>query len=210
MSWSLHIRNYLHKSETSILSSNEIRNCIQSISLTSAWQERWTVEQRTQTRNTSESDSVSRSRSIQKSKHWNFRDRNIHEFITILYSRPSSRSMTLSLDFDDDCLGVMIHHRLFDQFVTCFELLLDALELDTFYDDNCRVDSSDFNAVKIMEKDAGLTAQMRSRIIDGFESSIAQLPPPSPARIDFCTLTTSHTLRDIIVTLNQTNSMLRK
>ena len=35
-----------------------------------------------QTRNTSESDSVSRSKSIQKNKHQNFRDRNIHEFTT--------------------------------------------------------------------------------------------------------------------------------
>ena len=35
-----------------------------------------------QIRNTSESDVVSRSRSIQKSKHRNFKDRNIHEFTT--------------------------------------------------------------------------------------------------------------------------------
>ncbi len=35
-SWSFHIRSYLHKSKTSILSSSEIRNCIQSIILTSA------------------------------------------------------------------------------------------------------------------------------------------------------------------------------
>ncbi len=76
------MRSYLHKSETSILSSSEIRNCIQSVSLTSAQQEKWTVEQRIQTRNTSESDSVSCSRSIQKSKHWNSKDRNIHKLAT--------------------------------------------------------------------------------------------------------------------------------
>ncbi len=35
-----------------------------------------------QTRNTSESDSASCSRSIQKSKHRNSKDRNIHEFAT--------------------------------------------------------------------------------------------------------------------------------
>ncbi len=35
-----------------------------------------------QTRNTLELDSASCSRSVQKSKHWNFRNRNIHEFAT--------------------------------------------------------------------------------------------------------------------------------
>ncbi len=35
-----------------------------------------------QTKNTSESNSASRSRSVQKSKHRNFKDRNIHEFTT--------------------------------------------------------------------------------------------------------------------------------
>ena len=35
-----------------------------------------------QTRNTSESDFASRSKNIQKSKHQNFKDRNIHEFAT--------------------------------------------------------------------------------------------------------------------------------
>jgi len=68
-----------------------------------------------------------------------------------------------------------------DQFVTCFELLLDALELDTFYDGNCRVGSGDFNAVKIMEKDAGLTAQMRSGILTVLRArslSCHHLPPP--------------------------------
>ena len=35
-----------------------------------------------QTRNTSESDSASCSKNIQKSKHRNFKDRNIHEFAT--------------------------------------------------------------------------------------------------------------------------------
>ncbi len=35
-----------------------------------------------QTRNTLESDSASRSRSVQKSKHWNFKDRNIYKLAT--------------------------------------------------------------------------------------------------------------------------------
>jgi len=38
-----------------------------------------------QTKNTSESNSVSRSKSIQKSKHWNSKDRNIHKFATDLF-----------------------------------------------------------------------------------------------------------------------------
>ena len=35
-----------------------------------------------QTRNTSESNSVSRNRSIQKSKHWNSEGRNVHKLAT--------------------------------------------------------------------------------------------------------------------------------
>ncbi len=35
-----------------------------------------------QIKNTSESNSVSRNRSVQKSKHWNFENRNIHKLIT--------------------------------------------------------------------------------------------------------------------------------
>jgi len=73
--------------------------------------------------------------------------------------------MMLSLNLNDDHLDTSIHHRLLNQFVTCLELLLDVLELDTFYDDNCKVNSDDFNTVKIMKKDAGLTAQMQSRIL---------------------------------------------
>ena len=34
-----------------------------------------------QTRNTSESDSASCNRNVQKSKHWNFKDRNIYKLI---------------------------------------------------------------------------------------------------------------------------------
>ncbi len=40
------------------------------------------------------------------------------------------------------------------------------------------------------------------RNIDGFDGVIAQLPSPSPARIDSCARTTSHTLRGILVALN--------
>ncbi len=43
----------------------------------------------------------------------------------------------------------------------------------------------------------------------GLVGSIAQLPSPSPARIDFGALTTSHTLGGIIVALIQLNSMLQ-
>ncbi len=35
-----------------------------------------------QIRNTSESDSASRSKSIQKSKHWKFENRNVHKLAT--------------------------------------------------------------------------------------------------------------------------------
>jgi len=74
-----------------------------------------------------------------------------------------------------------------DHFVTRPEFLLDVLELDTFYDGNFRAGSGDFNAFKIMEKDAGLTAQMRSGILTvlGARSlSCHHLPPPGsiPAR----------------------------
>ena len=44
-----------------------------------------------QTRNTSESDSVSRNRNIQKSKHWNFKDRNIHEFTTCSFEHATEQ-----------------------------------------------------------------------------------------------------------------------
>ncbi len=60
-------------------------------------QERWTVEQRMQTRNTSELNSVSRSRSIQKSKHWNFKDRNIHEFITCSFEHVTEQDHATQL-----------------------------------------------------------------------------------------------------------------
>ncbi len=41
-----------------------------------------TVKQRMQTRNTSESDIASCNRSVQKNKHWNFEDRNVHKLAT--------------------------------------------------------------------------------------------------------------------------------
>jgi len=64
---------------------------------------------------------------------------------------PASTTIALARRFVIDPL---------DHFVTRLEFLLDVLELDTFYDGNSRADSGDFNAFKIMEKDAGLTAQM--------------------------------------------------
>ncbi len=73
------MKDNLHKSKINILSSNKIRNCIQSISLTSARKKERTVRQRMQTWNTTESDSVSRHRNVQKSKHQDFESRNVHK-----------------------------------------------------------------------------------------------------------------------------------
>jgi len=64
------------------------------------------------------------------------------------------------IDPDDDRLGTSIRHQLLDQFVTSLELLLNALELDTFYDMNRRADRGNFNDSEIMEKDEDLTSQM--------------------------------------------------
>ncbi len=72
--------------------------CIQSVSLTSAWQERWTIEQRMQTRNTSESDSVSCSRNVQKSKHRNFKNRNIHKLATCLFEYATEQDHATQLN----------------------------------------------------------------------------------------------------------------
>ncbi len=94
--------------------------------------------------------------------------------------------------------------------VPCPEFRLDALELDTFCDGNRRAGSGDFNASKIFGKSEGLPRQLRWGIIDGCGRPVAPLPPPSPARINSCALTTSHTLGGIIVALSQANSMLQK
>ncbi len=51
-----------------------------------------------QTRNTSESDSASCSRSIQKSKHRNFKDRNIHEFTTCLFEHATRQDHATQLN----------------------------------------------------------------------------------------------------------------
>ncbi len=66
---------------------------------------------------------------------------------------------------DDDYLNTLIHHLSLDQFIICFDFLLDELELSTFYDDNCKVDSDDFNASKIIEKYEGLMLQRRWKIL---------------------------------------------
>ena len=50
-----------------------------------------------QTRNTSESDSASRSRSIQKSKHWNFKDRNIHKLTTCSFEHATEQDHATQL-----------------------------------------------------------------------------------------------------------------
>ncbi len=44
-----------------------------------------------QIKNTSESNSASRSRSVQKSKHWNFKDRNIYKFATYSFKHATEQ-----------------------------------------------------------------------------------------------------------------------
>ncbi len=78
------MRNNLHKSKIDILSSSKIRNCIWSISLTSARKRERTVRQRMQTWNIIKSDSTSRCRSIQKSKHRDSESRNVYKFAACL------------------------------------------------------------------------------------------------------------------------------
>ncbi len=73
------MKSNLHESKTSVLNYSEIINCIWSISLTSARQREKTVRQEMQTKNSVESDSTSRCKSIQKSKHW-----NVHKFAACL------------------------------------------------------------------------------------------------------------------------------
>ncbi len=85
------------------------------------------------------------------------------------------------IDLGDDRLGTSIRHLPLDQFVTCPEFLLDVLELDTFYDNNCRADSDDFNASKIIRKYEGLTRQLRwgiLTILAARSPSCHHLPPP--------------------------------
>ncbi len=50
-----------------------------------------------QIRNTSESDFVSRSKSIQKSKHWNFKDRNIYKLATCSFEHATEQDHTTQL-----------------------------------------------------------------------------------------------------------------
>ena len=50
-----------------------------------------------QTKNTSESDSASRSRSVQKSKHRNFRNKNIHEFATCSFEHVTEQNHATQL-----------------------------------------------------------------------------------------------------------------
>ncbi len=78
--WSLHMKDNLHKSKINILSSNKIRNCIWSINLTSARKREKTVRQRMQTWNTTESDSALCCKDVQKSKHQDSESRNVHKF----------------------------------------------------------------------------------------------------------------------------------
>jgi len=107
-------------------------------------------------------------------------------------------------------LDVMIHHQPLNQFITRLECSLGALRLETFCDRNCRVGRGDFNAVKIMEKDAGLTAQMRSGILTGLATRSPSCHHLPPARMNSCALTTSHTLGGIILALIQVSLNLQK
>ncbi len=62
-----------------ILSSSKIRNCIRSISLTSARKRERTVRQRMQAWNTIELDSASHCKDVQKSKHQDSESRNVYK-----------------------------------------------------------------------------------------------------------------------------------
>jgi len=68
--------------------------------------------------------------------------------------------MMLSILFNNDSLDTLICHLTLDQFIISLEHSLNAFELDTFYDMNCRVDRDNFNDSEIMKKDEGLTQQM--------------------------------------------------
>jgi len=86
-----------------------------------------------------------------------------------------------------DRLGTSIRHQPPGQSVTSLELLLNALELDTFYDMNRRADRGNFNGSEIMEKDEDLTSQMSWGILTVLAArspSCHHLPPPGsiPAR----------------------------
>ncbi len=50
-----------------------------------------------QIKNTLESDSASRSRSIQKSKHWNFEGRNVHKLITCSFEHAIKQDHAMQL-----------------------------------------------------------------------------------------------------------------
>ena len=50
-----------------------------------------------QTRNTSESNFVSRNRSVQKSKHQNSKDRNIHKLTTCSFEHATEQDHTTQL-----------------------------------------------------------------------------------------------------------------
>jgi len=89
--------------------------------------------------------------------------------------------VTLSTPPDDDPLGTSIRHLTFGQSVTPPERLLNALELDTFYDTNCRAGRGDFNDSEIMGKGEGLTQQMHwgiLRMLAARSFSCHHLSPP--------------------------------
>jgi len=71
-----------------------------------------------QTRNTSESDSASRSRSVQKSKHQNSRGKNIHEFATCSFEHATEQDHATQLNQQSnarDQISMQINTRSFDE-----------------------------------------------------------------------------------------------
>ncbi len=101
-----------------ILSSNKIRNCIQSISLTSARKRKKTVRQRMQTWNITESDSASRCKSIQKSKHWDSESRNVHKFAAYLSEHAARQDHVMQLSqqsYTENQINMQIDMHSFDE-----------------------------------------------------------------------------------------------
>ncbi len=71
-----------------------------------------------QTRNISKSDSVSHSKSIQKSKHWNFKDRNIYKFATCSFEHATEQDHATQLSWwlnTRDQISMQTNTRLFDK-----------------------------------------------------------------------------------------------
>ncbi len=92
------MRDNLHKSKTNILSSSKIRNCIWSISLTSARKREKVVRQKIQTWNITELNSASHCKNVQKSKHQDFESRNVHKLIACLSEHAARQDRVMQLN----------------------------------------------------------------------------------------------------------------